>query len=262
MSSILDKIVASKKEEVAQSRAAVPERELEHQLDQAPPVRGFRAALEAGPDVQIIAEVKKASPSAGVIRADFDPVAIAETYARHGAACISVLTDRPYFQGCLSYLREVRKVVQTPLLRKDFLLDCYQLLEARLAGADAVLLIAEILDDSQLTRLQREAADLGMECLVELYEPANLARVVDSGARLIGINNRDLRSFVTRLEHTLELATRLPPGVCLVSESGIRDRADIERLKASGVKAVLVGETLMRSGNIGGKLEELRGIRR
>src|SRR5262249_31400262 len=136
MTTILDTIVASKKEEIAQARAAVPERELERQLDQAPPVRDFRAALEAGPDVQIIAEVKKASPSAGVIRADFDPVAIARTYARHGAACISVLTDRPYFQGSLEYLRQVRQDVPAPLLRKDFLLDRYQLLEARQAGAD------------------------------------------------------------------------------------------------------------------------------
>lgn len=261
MTTILDTIVARKKQEIIQARAAVPDRELERLLDQAPPIRDFRAALEAGSEVQIIAEVKKASPSAGVIRPDFDPAAIARTYAQHGAACISVLTDVDFFQGSLDYLRQVRQAVQVPLLRKDFLLDRYQLLEARRAGADAVLLIAEILDDVQLTQLQRDAASLGIQCLVELFEPANLPRVVDSGARLIGINNRDLRTFVTRLEHTLELAPRLPKDVCLVSESGIRDRSDIERLKAGGVKAVLVGETLMRAGDIGAKLAELRGSR-
>jgi indole-3-glycerol phosphate synthase len=259
MTTILEKIVASKRQEIAEARSAVPERDLERSIEQAPRPRDFRGALEAGPDVQIIAEVKKASPSAGVICADFDPVAIARTYQKHGAACISVLTDHPFFQGSLDYLRQVRQAVQTPLLRKDFILERYQLLEARLAGADAVLLIAEILDDSQLCRLQREAASLGMQCLVELHDPANLARVVDSGARLIGINNRDLRTFVTRLEQTLELVPRLPAGVCLVSESGIRNRADIERLEAGGVKAVLIGETLMRSGDIGAKLKELRG---
>jgi len=259
MTSILDLIVASKRQEIAEARATMPECDLERALDEAPPVRDFRATLEVGPDIQIIAEVKKASPSAGVIRADFDPVAIARTYQQHGAACISVLTDQPFFQGHLSYLRQVRQAVQVPLLRKDFILDRYQLLEARLAGADAVLLIAEILDDRQLSQLQRDAASLGMQCLVELYDPANLPRVVDSGARLIGINNRDLRTFVTRLEHTLELATRLPPGVCLVSESGIQNQGDLERLKVAGVKAVLVGETLMRASDIGAAVEELRG---
>lgn len=259
MTTILDKIVARKRQEIAEARLAVPERELERTLDQAPPVREFRAALQAGPDIQIIAEVKKASPSAGVIRADFDPVAIAQKYQQHGAACISVLTDQPFFQGSLADLRQVRQSVSTPILRKDFILDRYQILEARRAGADAVLLIAEILDDAQLHQLQREAADLGMQCLVELYDPINLPRVVDSGARLIGINNRDLRTFDTRLEHTLELGGRLPTGVCLVSESGIRTRADIERLKTGGVKAVLIGETLMRSADIGAKLAELLG---
>jgi indole-3-glycerol phosphate synthase len=194
-----------------------------------------------------------------VIRADFDPVAIARTYARHGAACISVLTDGPFFQGSLDYLRQVRRAVPVPVLRKDFVLDHYQLLEARQAGADAVLLIAEILDDEALAGLQRQAAELGMQCLVELHDRANLRRVLDSGARLVGINNRDLRSFVTRLELTLELAEQVPAGVCLVSESGIRDRADLDRLRDAGVKAVLVGETLMRAADIGGKLDELRG---
>jgi indole-3-glycerol phosphate synthase len=259
MSTILDRIVASKLREIAAAKERVPATALERQAATAPPVRDFRAALEQSPGVQVIAEVKKASPSAGIIRPDFDPVAIARVYERHGAACISVLTDEPYFQGHLSYLESIRTAVSLPLLRKDFILDPYQLLEARAAGADAVLLIAEILDADVLPRLLREAAALGQQALVELYDADNLPRVLDSGARLVGVNNRDLRTFVTRLEHTLELAPRLPADVCLVSESGIRTRADVDRLAAAGVRAVLVGETLMRAPDPGAKLEELRG---
>jgi indole-3-glycerol phosphate synthase len=258
MSNILDRIVASKRQEIEQAQAHRPAAELERQLSTAPLVRDFRAALE-GPGVQVIAEVKRASPSAGVIRADFDPVAIARTYAEHGAACISVLTDAPFFQGHLSYLAQVRAAVAVPLLRKDFILDRYQLLEARLAGADAVLLIAEILDDAALPALVRQAHELGMQALVELYDAVNLPRVAASGARLIGINNRDLRTFVTRLEHTLGLAPQVPADRCLVSESGIRTRDDVLRLEAAGVRAILVGETLMRAGDIAAKLDELRG---
>ncbi len=258
-SSILDRIVASKRREIEEARARIPTAVLERRLGEAPPVRDFRAALETPGVVQIIAEVKKASPSAGVIRADFDAVAIARVYERHGAACISVLTDEPYFQGNLAYLTAIRGAVGRPLLRKDFLLDRYQLLEARCAGADAVLLIAEILDAVTLPLLLRQANDLGMQCLVELYAKDNLARVLDSGARLIGVNNRDLHTFVTRLEHTLELAERLPAECCLVSESGIGTRQDILRLAKAGVRAVLVGETLMRAPDIGVKLDELRG---
>ncbi|HZY85145.1 MAG TPA: indole-3-glycerol phosphate synthase TrpC, partial [Gemmataceae bacterium] len=162
-------------------------------------------------------------------------------------------------QGHLSYLEMIRAAVALPLLRKDFILDRYQLLEARAAGADAALLIAECLDAQALPRLVREARELGLQTLVELYDRDNLPRVLDSGARLIGVNNRDLRTFVTRLEHTLELIGGLPPDVCLVSESGIRGRADVERLQAAGVRAVLVGETLMRAADVGAKLDELRG---
>ncbi len=264
MSSILDGIVAYKRQEIAAARARLPDARLEDAIrtGAAPPVRDFRAALERAAGVAIIAEVKKASPSAGLLRADFDPVAIARTYEQNGAACISVLTDEPSFQGQLHYLGAIRREVSCPLLRKDFLLDRYQLLEARLAGADAVLLIAEILDEAALPRLLREAAELGLQALVELYDRTNLPRVLDSGARLIGINNRDLHSFQTRLEHTLEVIADLPPDVCLVSESGIRTRGDIDRLQAAGVRAVLIGETLMRSADIGAKLRELRGEER
>jgi indole-3-glycerol phosphate synthase len=256
---ILERIVASKRRELEAARARVPEEVLRRRLAEAPPVRDFRAALERTGGVQIIAEVKKASPSAGLLRADFDPVAIARVYEENGAACISVLTDEPFFQGSLAHLSAIRAVNSRPLLRKDFLLDRYQLLEARCAGADAVLLIAEILEDAALAGLLRQARELGMEALVELHDADNLPRVVAAGARLIGINNRDLRTFVTRLEHTLELAGQLPGGCCLVSESGIRTRDDVLRLQRGGVRAVLVGETFMRAPDIGAALRELRG---
>jgi indole-3-glycerol phosphate synthase len=260
MSTILDKIVTSKHREIEAARARVSERELEDRLADAPPLRDFRAALEQPGGVQVIAEVKKASPSAGVLREDFDPVAIARVYEQHGAACISVLTDAPFFQGQLAYLTAIRTAVALPLLRKDFILDRYQLLEARVAGADAVLLIAEVLPGDSLAERLAEAHALKLQALVELYDADNLPRVLASGARLVGVNNRDLRTFVTRLEHTLELATHLPPDCCLVSESGIRTREDVLRLGAAGVRAVLVGETLMRAPNIGAKLIELRGL--
>jgi indole-3-glycerol phosphate synthase len=260
MHHILDTIVASKRREIAAARESLPETELERRLDSVPPAFDFRAALERGPGVGVIAEVKKASPSAGILRADFDPAAIARSYAANGAASVSILTDEPFFQGHLSHLRDIRAAVSLPLLRKDFIFERYQLLEARLAGADAVLLIAEILDDEALPRLIREADELGLQALAELHERRNLRRVLDAGARLIGVNNRDLRTFVTRLDHTLEIAAEVPAGVCLVSESGIRTRADVERLRAGGVRAILVGEPLMRADDIGMKLRELVGV--
>jgi indole-3-glycerol phosphate synthase len=257
MSDILGRIVVSKRREIAEARDRISEAELERRLADAPPVRDFRSALDRPGTVQVLAEVKHASPSAGVLRADFDPVAIARVYAAHGAAAISVLTDAPFFHGHLNHLSSIRAAVAPPVLRKDFILDRYQLLEARAAGADAVLLIAECLEGDELPRLLRQTQKLGMQALVELYDAANLTRLLDSGAELIGINNRDLRSFVTRLEHTLELAPRVPSDRCLVSESGIRTQQDVLRLKAAGVRAVLVGETLMRAPDIGAKLDEL-----
>jgi len=259
MTTILDQIVARKRLEIKSAQQERPARDLEARLKGALPVRDFRAALERPGICQIIAEVKKASPSAGVLRVDFDPVAIARIYEKHDAACISVLTDEPFFQGSLAHLFAIRSAVQAPLLRKDFILDRYQLLEARLAGADAVLLIAEILNDEQLRSLLKEAGELGLQALVELYDSENLSRVVESGTRLIGINNRDLRTFMTRLEHTLELASRVPADCCLVSESGIRSRQDILHLAQAGVRAALIGETLMRAPDIGAKLGELLG---
>ena len=260
MSSVLDRIVAYKRQEVAAARQRMSEERLRARLADVPPTHDFRAALERCSDMAIIAEIKKASPSAGLLRSDFDPVAIARIYEQNGAACISVLTDEPSFQGHLDYLSAIRAAVSVPLLRKDFILDRYQLLEARLAGADAVLLIAEVLNDDALEHLLAEAAALGLQTLVELYDRGNLPRVVASGARLLGINNRDLHSFQTRLEHTLDLVGAMPSDVCLVSESGIRTRGDIERLRAAGVRAVLIGETFMRAADIGAKLRQLRGV--
>lgn len=260
VATILDRIIAAKRQEIEQTRARASLPDLERRAAAAGSPRDFRAALERGPGVQVIAEVKKASPSAGVMKADFDPSAVARNYEKHGAACISVLTDGPFFQGSLADLEAVRAAINLPILRKDFILDRVQLLEARAVGADAVLLIAEVLDDETLSRLVREASELKLQALVELYDHENLPRVLDAGARLIGVNNRDLRTFETRLEHTLDLAEKMPADVCLVSESGVRTRADVERLQAASVRAVLVGETLMRSADAGAKLRELRGI--
>lgn len=257
---ILDEIVASKRREVAAARLRMPLQEMEDQAASAPPVRDFRAALAGPGPIQLIAEVKKASPSAKVIRADFDPIAIARAYQGHGAACLSVLTDVPYFQGHLSYLARIRASVAIPLLRKDFIIDEYQVVEARLAGADAILLIAEILDDETLARLLARARGLGMAALVEFHEEANLPRVLASGADLVGINNRDLRRFVTDLDLTLRLRPQIPPDVLLVSESGIRTHADVKRLEAAGVSAILVGESLMRAEDIGLAVEQLLGL--
>jgi len=257
---ILDEIVASKRREVAAARERMPLQEMEDQAASAPPVRDFRAALAGPGPIQLIAEVKKASPSAKVIRADFDPIAIARTYQDHGAACLSVLTDAPYFQGHLSYLARIRAAVALPLLRKDFIIDEYQVVEARLAGADAILLIAEILDDATLAHLLARARTLGMAALVEFHDEANLPRVLASGADLVGVNNRDLKRFVTDLDLTLRLRDQIPAEVLLVSESGIRSRHDVERLEQAGVSAILVGEHLMRAQDIGLAVEQLLGL--
>jgi indole-3-glycerol phosphate synthase len=259
MSTILDEIVSAKKGQVANAKESLPEVELLAALSAAPPVRDFFAALDGQGEIRLIAEVKKASPSKGVIRTDFDPVRIARTYQQHGAACISVLTDEPYFQGSLDYLRQVRAAVSLPLLRKDFVIDPYQVLEARVAGADAVLLIAECLDDQQLRTLHKAILSLGMTPLVELYEPANLPRVLAAGACLIGINNRDLRTFQVDLEHTIRLRREIPAGHRVVGESGIRDRSDALRLQKAGIDAMLVGETLMARADIGIAVDELLG---
>ncbi len=257
MSTILEEIVVRKRDEIAQARRARPEDELRQAAKHAPEPRDFVQALVDSRPVALIAEVKKASPSAGVIRDDFDPIEIAQVYQRHGAACISVLTDEHYFQGRLEYLSQVRQAVDLPVLRKDFILDAYQLWEARAAGADAVLLIAECLDDCQLRGLHNLAIELGMAPLVELYEPANLPRVLAAGATLIGVNNRNLHTFEVDLGHSLELRKQVPADSVFVSESGIRTSDDVRQLQAASVDAMLVGETLMRQADIGAAIDQL-----
>ncbi|MCH5373067.1 MAG: indole-3-glycerol phosphate synthase TrpC [Planctomycetes bacterium] len=248
-----------KREEILRASRERPVDQLRAALGDAPPVRDFLAALSSEGPIKLIAEVKKASPSKGVIRQDFDPVQIARIYQEHGATCISVLTDIPFFQGHLDYLRAIRREVDLPLLRKDFILDEYQLLEARVAGADAVLLIAECLTADQLSRLHTEAVQLGMTPLVEFYERENLSAVLAAGARLIGVNNRDLRTFQTDLQHTIRMRQIVPSDCLLVGESGIHSRADAELLQSAGVEAMLVGEHLMASTDIGAAVDQLLG---
>lgn len=260
MMNILDQIVASKRSEIAESRRRMPLEELEAQAAEAPPTRDFRAALAGPGPIRLIAEVKKASPSAGVIRDDFDPVAIARIYQSHGASCVSVLTDAPYFQGHLSYLARVRAAIVVPVLRKDFLIDEYQVVEARMAGADAVLLIAEILDDRTLVTLLERTRSLGMSALVEIHDEHNLPRVLAAGADLIGINNRDLTRFAVDHNLTLKLRDKIPDHVVVVAESGIKTRTDVVKLERARVDAILVGESLMRSADIGRATLELLGI--
>jgi indole-3-glycerol phosphate synthase len=259
MLTILDEIVLTKRREVEAAKAATPLESLREQLTDAPKPRDFFAALSLGPPLRLIAEVKKASPSAGVIRRDFEPVEIAKIYEKHGASCISILTDEPYFQGSLDYLRAIRAAVPVPVLRKDFVIDRYQVVEARAAGADAVLLIAECLDDDALRDLHEAILELGMTPLVELYEPANLPRVLDVGAKLIGINNRDLRTFTVDLGHCMRLRREIPDGRIVVGESGIKTRQDVESLQSAGLHAMLVGETLMAKPDIGRAVDELLG---
>ncbi len=256
-SSILNTIVARKRQEIAQRRQILPEATLEAQLADAPPPRPFAAALAAPGPIKLIAEIKKASPSRGMIRADYQPASIALCYEQHGATAISVLTDEPFFHGSLQDLVIARQACQLPVLRKDFILDRYQLLEARLAGADAVLLIAECLDDCHLRLLLAEAERLQLDVLVELYEKSNLARVLDAGATLVGINNRNLHTFQVNLEHSLELRKRIPSGIIVVSESGINSPDDVRRLAEADIHAVLVGEHLMAANDIGRAVDKL-----
>lgn len=260
MATILDKIVATTQQTVARAKAERPLAGVQTAANHAPPPRDFAAALAAGNTVQLIAEVKQASPSAGIIREPFDPVEIARAYADAGAACISVLTDQPYFQGDLEYLRAIRHEVSVPLLRKDFIIDPYQVYEARAAGADAILLIAECLSPSQLKSLHDLAGQLGMATLIELYEPENLPDVLATGGRIVGVNNRDLRTFKTDLDHTLRLGASIPADRLVVGESGIRTRQDVEHLGQHGVKAILVGESLMRQADLREAVHALRDV--
>ena len=259
MADILEQIMVHKRTEVDAASSRVSVAELHQQVRSAPPVRDFAGALRRKHPMGMIAEVKRASPSAGLIRADFSATQIACTYAENGAGCISVLTDEKYFQGHLDYLRQIRQAVDVPLLRKDFILDEYQIIEARTAGADCILLIAECLDDAQLADLYQTATGLGMQALVELHEAANLDRVMRLDPQMVGVNNRDLKVMQTNLQHCIDLRSRVPDSVLFVGESGIHSRQHVEQLIAGNVHAMLVGETLMKSPDIGAKVRELLG---
>lgn len=248
MSDILETIAAYKREEVAARKAARPEVEIA-----ASPPRGFRAALErahAPGRLALIAEIKKASPSKGLIRADFDPPSLARAYEAGGAACLSVLTDGPSFQGADSFLAAAREATALPCLRKEFLVDPWQVAESRALGADAILVILAMVDDALAADLMSEARRLGMDALVEVHDAAEMARAGRLGAELVGVNNRDLRSFVTDLAVTERLADAAPPGALLVTESGIFTADDAARLERAGARAMLVGESLMRQADV------------
>jgi indole-3-glycerol phosphate synthase len=260
MSDILQKILARKAEEVAARRAQAPLAEVVARARDASPVRGFAAALEAkiaAGAAAVIAEVKKASPSKGVLRADFRPADIAASYQRGGAACLSVLTDVDFFQGHDDYLVQARAACALPVLRKDFTVDEYQIHEARALGADAVLLIVAALDDAQLAGFSNLAMGLGLDVLVEVHDADELERALQTASPLIGINNRNLRTFEVSLDATLGMKASVPMDRRLVTESGILARADVETMRAAGVHAFLVGEAFMRAEDPGTALRAL-----
>ena len=259
---ILDEIVKSKRESLERQKREMPLRELKRRCAgvRHKPV-DFASALR-GDDIRLIAEIKKASPSKGMINADIDPVKLATTYAANGAAAISVLTEADYFKGSTDYLRAIReafdgKRIRVPLLRKDFIFDPYQIYESRAFGADALLLIAAILDDEKLSRLLALSRDLGMSCLVEAHNAGEVQRAISSGAHIIGINNRDLKTFDIDLRTTERLRPLVPDDCIVVSESGIKRRDDVEKLRGWKVNAMLVGEVLSAAGDAAEKLKEL-----
>jgi indole-3-glycerol phosphate synthase len=262
MGDILDKIAAYKRIDVAARQAARPQAALEQDALAASPPRGFTRALEAahGPGrLALIAEIKKASPSKGLIRADFDPPALARAYERGGAACLSVLTDAPSFQGADAYLVAARAAVALPCIRKDFLVDPWQVAESRALGADCVLVILAMVDDSLAAELLSEARRFGMDALVETHDEAEMARAAALGATLIGVNNRSLRTFEVDLANSERLAALAPKNALLVTESGIFTPADAARLERSGAKAMLVGESLMRQSDVEAATRALLG---
>jgi indole-3-glycerol phosphate synthase len=259
---VLARILHDKAAEVARRRRQCPLTDLRRQIQDVPAPRDFLSPLRGDSSrshnlPRVIAEVKKASPSRGVIRPDFDPIAIAQTYAANGAAALSVLTDEKYFQGQLGFLAAINAAVSLPLLRKDFIIDPYQVSESRAARADALLLIAAALENSQFGDLLHLTHDLGMAALVEVHSVEEVERVLPFRPRLLGINNRDLRTFHTDIDTTLRLLPLIPPEVVVVSESGIHTAAEMARLREKGVQAFLIGESLMRAPNPGLKLREL-----
>jgi len=264
---ILHEIVQTKRKDLLERVRRRPLEQVQAEARDAPPVRNLFAACTRSPLrlVNVIAEVKRASPSAGLIRRDFDPAAIARRYADAGASAVSVLTDEPYFQGSLDHLRAAREAVDLPVLRKDFIIDAYQVYESRAAGADAILLIAECLRLGELTDLMILAASMKLTCLVEVHSAGALRRILGtldiphSSYSLLGINNRDLMTFEVDVGHTVTLAKAVADRHRLVSESGIKTRQDVDRLHAAGVNSVLIGETLMRSPDVSATMAELFG---
>jgi indole-3-glycerol phosphate synthase len=256
---ILDEIITTKRREVDARKATKPPADLEKMIAGMPPARNFHAALNACTGCAMIAEVKRRSPSRGLLRADFDPVRIALEYENHGAAAISVLTDETFFGGSNADLTAVKDVVALPVLRKEFIIDPYQICEARAIGADAILLIAAILTKAQLREYRELAVSLGMAALVEIHDREELEKTLATGAEMIGINNRDLKTFVTDIRTSAELAPLIPKDRITVSESGIRTRGEIETLLKAGIRAFLIGETLIAAPEIGPKLKELLG---
>jgi len=260
MSDILEKIVAVKREEVAAAQKRKPLADVRADAHSRVLTRGFVAAMRAkiaAGQAAVIAEVKKASPSKGVLRADFIPADIAQSYAECGAACLSVLTDKQFFQGSVDYLKQARASCDLPVLRKDFMVDAYQIYESRAMGADAILLIAACLDDAQLADFEAQALALDMAVLVEVHDRAELLRALKLRTPLVGINNRNLRTFEVSLDTTLGLLADVPADRLLVTESGIRTPADVQRMRAAGVHAFLVGEAFMRAEDPGQALAEL-----
>jgi indole-3-glycerol phosphate synthase len=253
---ILERIVAAKRAEVAAAKQRISFRDLEEKSRSAPPVRDFAGALRAKRPA-VIAEIKKASPSRGVLRADYQPAAIARSYEAAGAACLSVLTDGEFFQGSSDDLVAARAACALPVLRKDFVIEPYQVVESRAMGADCILLIAACLSREAMAELEAAATRLGMAVLVEVHDGAELEAALTLATPLVGVNNRDLRTFATRLETTLELLPRLPAGRLLVTESGILASADVARMRAAGIEHFLVGETFMRAPEPGAALREL-----
>ncbi len=254
---ILDEIVENKKLEVAESKEGLPFEVLEEQINNALPPRDFFEAIKPNGQLKIISEVKHASPSKGVFREDFDPVKIAQSYSSGGASAISVLTDEKYFKGSLQYLKNIREQVRTPLLRKDFIIDPYQVYEARLYGADALLLIVAALDQALLVELLELTHSLSMNAIVEVHDEAELDRALAANSRIIGINNRDLRTFDVDLNVSINLSAKVPSDRIVIAESGIGSIDDIDRLRAHGVHVFLIGETFMKAPDPGQKLKEL-----
>ena len=256
---ILSRIIEAKRAEVAARRCTISITDLEAKIAQQSPPRGFRTALDAHPAPALIAEIKKASPSKGLIRADYDPPAHARAYQAAGAACLSVLTNEEWFQGSDADLIAARAAVDLPVLRKDFMVNSWQVHEARSIGADAILLIAAALDDHQMADFEAAAIDCGMDVLVEVHDADELERALKLKSRLIGVNNRDLRDFSVDFARTYELVDRAPPGCTFVAESGLTSRADLDAIAVRGIRCFLVGEALMREPDVEAATRALLG---